>query len=418
MTVYKSSSSEQESKSISNSISNKKILRVRDGKLGERVVTFSRRKSLLDGQLIGFESPKTDYIPLMSPLSSKSEYLIDLQKTLENEKIKLDKEKEEFELLKKKHENEYKNKCKLLELKEKEYEEKQSILLRDEAEIDVNKHKLLRKEKLINKQQHKFVKETDKFDRVICDFYFYQKTINAIFNKHIILINKWLDIAQNIANNFINTILKDEKYQEKIEEINDFDEINKLQNELKTMPRPSITKKQSMQCEMRLQQKWRDYLSIKFDEYINPSSPNMNMNNDSSDTQNTIDLLDEHTIINIDEKDDEIKHNDNDNDNDNDDDDDDHKMIENIMKFKHENDKHNNINNTSFVRNKQHNRSSASFIKTGTFLDNLNPFWCLKYDSGNDMDDIDEMDLSRNSNSSAVIQSIDDIEDVNDKDLI
>ena len=244
---------------------NKQILRVREGKLGQRVVTFSRRKSLLmrsktskdfrghDDKkekekitgIDGIEARK-DGMPLMSPLSqlsnggsvtagshSNGEYLMELQKLLEDEKSKLDaqrlkmenllnkmqdqhkdehnkfvkqkedlkKKEKEFETKMEEKEAEYKRRLEELEKKEKEYEERQNALKRDELSNNVTKRRMLRKEKSINRQQQKLVKKTLRFDSVLSEFYIYQKTINSTCNKHIQLINKWRENAEKMACN-------------------------------------------------------------------------------------------------------------------------------------------------------------------------------------------------------------------------
>ena len=192
-----------------------------------------------------------------------------------------------------------------------------------------------------------------------------------------------------------------------------FEDIHKIQSELKLMPRPVMSKQQSMDCEMRLQDKWRKYLSVTFpDEYINPVSIE-NMTNDYiTEISDTQELLNDHRLIEHDP------------DNDDDDDDDDSKMPELVMDCDckmigdimdvpiidddddDDDDDNDNmdINNTqSFIRTKHHRRSSNSFIKTPSFLDNLNPFWSLDYDSGNELELSDDNDHSRNSNSCAIV---------------
>ena len=247
----------------------KRILRVREGKLGQRVVTFSRRKSGIDihpdkhgknktddiNNDTGIEEKK-DGIPLMSPLTQLSgngsgsteshhshhsqhsqhgEHMMELQKLLEEEKSKLDAQKERMESLlkkmqdqhqekhnalikqkdelndmKKKYETmieekeaEFKQRFDELQEKEKEFEERHATLYRNELNYDVNKHRLMRKEGSINHQQHELAEQTEKYDAVMSEFYMYQKTVNSMCNKHIELINKWLVNAQKVASDLI-----------------------------------------------------------------------------------------------------------------------------------------------------------------------------------------------------------------------
>ena len=175
----------------------KRILRVRQGKLGQRVVTFSRRKSLLIGPEktgdinddthpseshmngigigIGIEEKKAG-IPLLSPLSPLSgtegshrshhsqhcEYMMELQKLLEDEKSKLDaqrlrmenllnkmqdqhkedhiklqKQKDELNDIKKKYET-------MIEEKEAEYKQRFDELEKKEKEFEEKHATLLR----------------------------------------------------------------------------------------------------------------------------------------------------------------------------------------------------------------------------------------------------------------------------------
>ena len=179
----------------------------------------------------------------------------------------------------------------------------------------------------------------------------------------------------------------------------DFDEIDKVQNELKSMPRPIMSKQQYNRCEMRLQDKWRRYLSATFpEEYINPVQ---NLSNDyiteMSDTQELLN----HQESSPDDEDSKMPE---------------LKMIRDMMNTPVTSGRIDNNNNEemdaldienkngAFIRSKhKHRRSSNSFMKAPSFLDNLNPFWSIQYDSGNELESSDDIDHSRNSNSSAIV---------------
>ena len=186
----------------------------------------------------------------------------------------------------------------------------------------------------------------------------------------------------------------------------DLNEIKDIQNELKTMPRPKLSQQRYMECEMRLREKWRDYLSATFPDEYNHHVP-FRVSHDGitelSDTQELVNDEDSKMAqINVME--------------------DTMKIASNVIYDEKENEEkeivlnredENGINvldekdNHSFIRQKQqHQRSNTSFLKAPTFLDNLNPlhpFWSMQYDSGNELSDDIEPEVSRNSNSSAVV---------------
>eukprot|EP01084_Bolivina_argentea_P160143 278875_1 len=114
------------------SLFNKQILRVREGNLGERVVTFSRRKSVIDASIK--TTDKTED-------GDAYKALLDAQKALDEERKQLKEERLRMEgLLKEMNDESVK-----LDEERKEFKEKQAKLLRDELDIAEQKHALKQK---------------------------------------------------------------------------------------------------------------------------------------------------------------------------------------------------------------------------------------------------------------------------------